>query len=1094
MNKLQRLALLLVTVLMGYSASLRAEDIDIYVDNAATAGVPNVLLVMDNGANFSANAQIGCSFYSGTSEVPSLGNSTGAGIEQCALVDAINSLPNGSVNIGILVSNASNFATNVRLATDTAYHELCANSGGGCVLRKLTLMTDQNKKDLIKFVKSWESSGQSTASKFNVKVNSALPGTMMQEAWAYYRGKIGMSGTNYPTSVVASGCQKNFIIYIANVEKSPAGESPSPYDGTNALTSNQVAATAAQKVKISENVTFNPAQCKATTVSPGTQASNWSENWADEWARLMFRQDGGNVLADGTQNIITYTVGVANDLTCTPDYPALLSTMAKYGGGKYFKTGNAGELTAALQNILNEVQAVNSVFSSASLPVSVNAEGTYLNQIFLGMFRPDNTGAPRWLGNLKQYQLVRNSSGNLIMGDAAGNAAISSAGTGFISPNAVSFWSKKDTATAPDNSGGFYQKDPKGIPASGFDTPDGEVVEKGGVAQQLRLENLTADFGAATTNNPRRLYTYCPDGSTSCNSDLTHSQNAMTVNNPKISATAFGASVDKDIFVKWLRGADNGVGEIGPGGAVTVRPSVHGDVLHSRPLVINYGDARGIVVFYGSNDGVFRAVNGNKIAPTGSVPAGGELWGLVLPEHFPTLNRQRLNSPELKFPGSASTTARPKDYFVDGPTGAYQKLKADGTIDKAYLYMTMRRGGRFMYALDVSDPVKPVVMWKISNATVGFGELGQTWSRPRLTLVQSGAAETVPTPVLIFGAGYDPAEDSEPPATDTMGRGVFVINALTGALIWSATPTCTTSATCLRVSELTHAIPSDIAFVDRDNNGYTDKLYFGDLGGNIWRADVHDSSTLNWKMTKVAALGCASGSCAAGTTPRKFFFPPSVLPVKAAGMTGSFDALSVGSGDREHPLKSSALGSSFNVNDRFFMILDRGTTLGTPVTSNVTPATLFNASTVRYDNTLNGFYFNLATGEKAVNAPLAVSGSIFFGTNRPIDRLQSCTANLGEAKAYAVDPFLGTKSSNTLPGGGLPPSAVTGLITIETTNPDGSKTMETEKFCIGCGTNQPPPGDAATEKTEASCNSALENCKPDVTIKKNLRRSYWYQK
>ena len=176
------------------------------------------------------------------------------------------------------------------------------------------------------------------------------------------------------------------------------------------------------------------------------------------------------------------------------------------------------------------------------------------------------------------------------------------------------------------------------------------------------------------------------------------------------------------------------------------------------------------------------------------------------------------------------------------------------------------------------------------------------------------------------------------------------------------------------------------------------------------------------------------------------------------------------------------------------MILDRGTTLGTPVTSNVTPATLFNASTVRYDNTLNGFYFNLATGEKAVNAPLAVSGSIFFGTNRPIDRLQSCTANLGEAKAYAVDPFLGTKSSNTLPGGGLPPSAVTGLITIETTNPDGSKTMETEKFFIGCGTNQPPPGDAATEKTEASCNSALENCKPDVTIKKNLRRSYWYQK
>ena len=217
-----------------------------------------------------------------------------------------------------------------------------------------------------------------------------------------------------------------------------------------------------------------------------------------------------------------------------------------------------------------------------------------------------------------------------------------------------------------------------------------------------------------------------------------------------------------------------------------------------------------------------------------------------------------------------------------------------------------------------------------------------------------------------------------------------------------------------------------------------------------------------------------------------------MLPVKAAGTTGSYDALSVGSGDREHPLKSSASGSSYNVNDRFFMILDRGTSLGTPVTSNVTPATLFDASTVQYDNTLDGFYFNLATGEKAVNAPLAVSGSIFFGTNRPIDRSQSCTANLGEAKAYAVDPFLGTKSSNVLRGGGLPPSAVTGLVTIE--NADGTNT--TEKFCIGCGTNQPPPpaDKDAPKTTAASCNSALENCKPDVTIKKNLRRSYWYQK
>ena len=30
-----------------------------------------------------------------------------------------------------------------------------------------------------------------------------------------------------------------------------------------------------------------------------------------------------------------------------------------------------------------------------------------------------------------------------------------------------------------------------------------------------------------------------------------------------------------------------------------------------------------------------------------TVPAGGEMWGLVLPEHFNEINRQRLASPEL---------------------------------------------------------------------------------------------------------------------------------------------------------------------------------------------------------------------------------------------------------------------------------------------------------------------------------------------------------------------------------------------------------------------------------------------------------------
>lgn len=348
MKKMQAFVLMLALTLMGFSAALRADDTDIYVDNAGTAGVPNVLFVMDTGANFSSNAAVPCTAY-GSGGAPSLGGTAG-GVEQCALVDALEALPNGTVNIGILVNNNNSFATDTRAAGDAAFHETCMGTYGGCVIRKLALMNTANKASLVNFIKSWKTSGSNSATEFNVKSGGDRTANTMQEAWAYYHGKVGMSGKNYADSVLASGCQKNFVIFIGNAFNTSGGPADggaeSPFNGANALTSTQVGATAAQKLKISETVNFLSPTCGVSSSAPSTNASNWSENWADEWARLMFQQDGGATTADGAQNIITYTIGVVNDAQCKADYPALLSTMAKYGGGKYFKTSNAAEVKA----------------------------------------------------------------------------------------------------------------------------------------------------------------------------------------------------------------------------------------------------------------------------------------------------------------------------------------------------------------------------------------------------------------------------------------------------------------------------------------------------------------------------------------------------------------------------------------------------------------------------------------------------------------------------------------------------------------------------------------------------------------------------
>ena len=109
---------------------------------------------------------------------------------------------------------------------------------------------------------------------------------------------------------------------------------------------------------------------------------------ADEWARFMEASPYG---------ITTYTVDVDKVTTGQgPGWTALLKSMASVSSGKYFDVSSRRRRRRrsrdALKTIFSEIQAVNTVFASVSLPVSVNTEGTYLNQIYIGMFRPDQ----RW--------------------------------------------------------------------------------------------------------------------------------------------------------------------------------------------------------------------------------------------------------------------------------------------------------------------------------------------------------------------------------------------------------------------------------------------------------------------------------------------------------------------------------------------------------------------------------------------------------------------------------------------------------------------------------------------------------------------------
>ena len=131
---------------------------------------------------------------------------------------------------------------------------------------------------------------------------------------------------------------------------------------------------------------------------------------------------------------------------------------------------------------------------------------------------------------------------------------------------------------------------------------------------------------------------------------ITVSPAACSFSTTGVTVVTNSGGVDKDSLIKWVRGQDNVGDEQSPGSGITIRPSVHGDVLHSRPVVVNYGGSIGVVVFYGANDGVFRAINGNQPLSSGALvggaPPGGEIFGFIPTEFYGKLKRLYLNTPD----------------------------------------------------------------------------------------------------------------------------------------------------------------------------------------------------------------------------------------------------------------------------------------------------------------------------------------------------------------------------------------------------------------------------------------------------------------
>ncbi len=399
-------------------------------------------------------------------------------------------------------------------------------------------------------------------------------------------------------------------------------------------------------------------------------------------------------------------------------------------------------------------------------------------------------------------------------------------------------------------------------------------------------------------------------------------------------------------------------------------------------------------------------------------------------------------------------------FYVDGAPKVYLEdanndgriVKSDG--DKAILISGLRRGGQHYFALDVTDPENPEVpsgwadwgvwetdtVWRstgmigpdmttdssdYATATYPYLEMGQSWSTPVIEAINYGGT---PKPVAFIGAGYDQNQDNAVPAADTMGRGVYAVDVLTGSPVWTYTNA--------EDSTITHSIPSSIAAIDTTGSGMADRLYVGDTVGKLRRFDIGATNPASW-TGKVLFDADPSG-----TAYRKFFYPPDVTE------EGAYDMVYIGSGNRAHPLESANIDYLYAIKDR-----DAVSALTVSNLVNLTDGLLMtgteaekNAIMANLDS-MDGWYIKLEnTGEKSLAPPLVFGGVVYYTTFEPdataaIDPCEA-VASLGTARLYALDYRTGNaaynfdetdgnlnKSDRSLSmGGSIPSGVVIGMI------------------------------------------------------------------
>jgi Tfp pilus tip-associated adhesin PilY1 len=333
----------------------------------------------------------------------------------------------------------------------------------------------------------------------------------------------------------------------------------------------------------------------------------------------------------------------------------------------------------------------------------------------------------------------------------------------------------------------------------------------------------------------------------------------------------------------------------------------------------------------------------------------------------------------------------------------------------------------------------------------GLPDLGEAWSHPTIGRIEvkkgttSGTINSHPCLadsavtcedlwVVIFGGGFHRERQNR------QGNWLYVLNAETGEVLYKAnkgTPNSNGTGT----AKYFGSIPSEVAALDTNVDGYLDRLYFGDVNGRMWKLDLKADAThgvyapsasrlaskitgwtpfLLFESQNAPVTCCAAGTNywtalnAATNLPNSIYYRPSAAYLGINASSQVMIGLGWGSGERDDILGNGvAIGSNYATYNAYYVIDDPAAVTSTlhatdltqvvatrTVTGSGTSASAMVGSTVACGTNVGkmtkGWYMNFPgwgeveassgntmTGERVIAAPEVFAGHFLINTFTP---------------------------------------------------------------------------------------------------------------